>query len=213
MARYTGSYCHLCRRVDEKLMLKGERCAGPKCALQKKSMVSGRASGRRRGGRPKKLSDYGVRLREKQKARYTYGVLERQFRRVFAEAQKSPGKTGESLIQLLERRLDNAVYRAGLADSRNEARQLVLHGHFTVNKERVNIPSFLVKPGDTIAWRERSVDKEPYKSALQGIESKVIPSWLNVDKSNLSGRVLSLPLAGEVGAKFDGKLIVEHYSR
>ncbi len=209
MARYTGSYCHLCRRVDEKLMLKGERCAGPKCAMEKKSM----AYGRRRGGRPKKLSDYGVRLREKQKARYTYGVLEQQFRRLFAEAQKSPGKTGESLIQLLERRLDNTVYRAGLADSRNEARQLVLHGHFTVNKQRVNIPSFLVKPGDTIAWRERSVDKEPYKSALQGIESKVIPSWLNVDKGNLSGRVLSLPLAGEVGAKFDGKLIVEHYSR
>jgi small subunit ribosomal protein S4 len=195
--------------VDEKLMLKGERCAGPKCAVEKRSM----SSGRRRGGRPKKLSDYGVRLREKQKARYTYGVLEQQFRRLFAEAQKSPGKTGESLIQLLERRLDNTVYRAGFADSRNEARQLVLHGHVTVNKRKVNVPSFLVKPGDTIAWKERSVDKGPYKSALQGIESKVIPSWLNVDKSNLSGRVLSLPLAGEVGAKFDGKLIVEHYSR
>ncbi|MBM4443884.1 MAG: 30S ribosomal protein S4 [Chloroflexi bacterium] len=209
MARYTGPNCRLCRRVDEKLMLKGERCAGPKCAVQKRSMVSGR----RRGGRPKKLSDYGVRLREKQKARYTYGVLEQQFRRLFAEAQKSPGKTGESLIQLLERRLDNTVYRAGFAESRNEARQLVLHGHLTVNKRRVNIPSFLVKPGDAIAWSERSLNKEPYKSALQGIESKVIPSWLNVDKSNLSGRVLSLPLAGEVGAKFDGKLIVEHYSR
>jgi small subunit ribosomal protein S4 len=195
--------------VDDKLMLKGERCTGPKCAVEKRSM----ASGRRRGGRPKKLSDYGVRLREKQKARYTYGVLEQQFRRLFAEAQKSPGKTGESLIQLLERRLDNTVYRAGFAESRNEARQLVLHGHVTVNRRRVNIPSFLVKPGDTIAWSERSLNKGPYKSALEGIESKVIPSWLNVDKSNLSGRVLSLPLAGEVGAKFDGKLIVEHYSR
>lgn len=209
MARYTGPNCRLCRRVGEKLMLKGERCAGPKCAVEKRSM----ASGRRRGGRPKKLSDYGVRLREKQKARYTYGVLEQQFRRLFAEAEKSPGKTGESLIQLLERRLDNAVYRAGFAESRNEARQLVLHGHITVNKHRVNIASFLVKPGDTIAWSERSMNKEPYKSALEGIEAKVIPSWLNIDKSSLSGRVLSLPLAGEVSAKFDGKLIVEHYSR
>jgi small subunit ribosomal protein S4 len=159
------------------------------------------------------LSDYGVRLREKQKARYTYGVLERQFRRLFAKAQKSPGKTGESLLQLLERRLDNAAYRAGFAESRNEARQLVLHGHVTVNRRKVNIPSFLVKPGDTIGWNERSMNKEPYKSALQGIDSKIIPSWLNIDKSNLSGRVLSLPLASEVSAKFDGKLIVEHYSR
>lgn len=209
MARYIGPYCRLCRRVDEKLMLKGERCAGPKCALERKAM----ASGRRRTGRPRKLSDYGVRLREKQKARYTYGVLEKQFRRLFAEAQKSPGKTGESLMQLLERRLDNVAYRAGFADSRNEARQIVLHGHVTVNGRKVNIPSFLVKPGDTIAWSARSISKEPYASALQGIESKVIPSWLNIDKSNLSGRVLSLPLAAEVGAKFDGKMIVEHYSR
>jgi small subunit ribosomal protein S4 len=117
------------------------------------------------------------------------------------------------LIQLLERRLDNTVYRAGFAESRNEARQLVLHGHVTVNRRRVNIPSFLVKPGDIVAWSERSINQEPYKSALEGIDSKVIPSWLNIDKSNLSGRVLSLPLIDEVGAKFDGKMIVEHYSR
>lgn len=191
-------------------MLKGERCAGPKCSMERRAA---RASGRRRTGRPRKLSDYGVRLREKQKARYTYGVLEKQFRRLFAEAQKSPGKTGESLLQLLESRLDNVAYRAGFAESRNGARQTVLHGHVTVNGRKVNIPSFLVKPGDTIAWSARSMNTEPYKSALQGIESKVIPSWLNIDKSNLSGRVLSLPLAGEVGAKFDGKLVVEHYSR
>jgi small subunit ribosomal protein S4 len=170
-------------------------------------------AGQRRGGRPRKLSDYGVRLREKQKARYTYGVLERQFRRMFAEAQKSPGKTGESLIQLLERRLDNTVYRMGFAESRNEARQLVRHGHLAVNGRKVDIPSFLVKPGDMVAWREGSINKEPYKSALEGIDSKVIPSWLSIDKGNLSGRVLSLPLADEVSAKFDGKLIVEHYSR
>lgn len=209
MARYTGSYCRLCRRVGEKLMLKGERCATPKCAVERRSI----GRGQRRGGRPRKLSDYGVRLREKQKARYTYGVLERQFRRMFAEAQKSPGKTGESLIQLLERRLDNTVYRLGFAESRNEARQLVRHGHLAVNGRKVDIPSFLVKPGDMVAWREGSINKEPYKSALEGIDSKVIPSWLSIDKDNLSGRVLSLPLADEVSAKFDGKLIVEHYSR
>lgn len=209
MARYTGSYCRLCRRVGEKLMLKGERCATPKCAVERRSI----GRGQRRGGRPRKLSDYGVRLREKQKARYTYGVLERQFRRMFAEAQKSPGKTGESLIQLLERRLDNTVYRLGFAESRNEARQLVRHGHLAVNGRKVDIPSFLVKPGDVVAWREGSINKEPYKSALEGIDSKVIPSWLSIDKDNLSGRVLSLPLADEVSAKFDGKLIVEHYSR
>jgi small subunit ribosomal protein S4 len=183
-------------------MAAGQRRAGQRGAGQ-------RGTGRR----PRKLSDYGVRLREKQKARYTYGVLERQFRRVFAEAQKTPGKTGEALIQLLERRLDNTVYRAGFAESRNEARQLVLHGHVTVNRRRVNIPSFLVKPGDIVAWSERSINQEPYKSALEGIDSKVIPSWLSIDKSNLSGRVLSLPLIDEVGAKFDGKMIVEHYSR
>lgn len=209
MARYTGSYCRLCRRVGEKLMLKGERCATPKCAVERRSI----GAGQRRGGRPRKLSDYGVRLREKQKARYTYGVLERQFRRMFAEAQKSPGKTGESLIQLLERRLDNTVYRLGFAESRNEARQLVRHGHLAVNGRKVDIPSFLVKPGDMVGWREGSISKEPYKSALEGIDSKIIPSWLSLDKDNLSGRVLSLPLAEEVSAKFDGKLIVEHYSR
>lgn len=209
MARYTGSYCRLCRRVGEKLMLKGERCATPKCAVERRAV----GRGQRRGGRPRKLSDYGVRLREKQKVRYTYGVLERQFRRMFAEAQKAPGKTGESLIQLLERRLDNTVYRLGFGESRNEARQLVRHGHLAVNGRKVDIPSFLVKPGDMVAWRERSINKEPYKSALEGIDSKVIPSWLSIDKDNLSGRVLSLPLADEVSAKFDLKLIVEHYSR
>jgi len=163
--------------------------------------------------RPRKLSDYALRFREKQKARYTYGVLERQFYRTFSKAGKIPGTPVENLAQLLERRLDNAVYRLGFADSRNQARQLVRHGHIIVNERKVDIPSFLVKPGDAIAWREKGTKKEPYKRALQGIDSKVIPVWLSLDRENLSGRVLTLPTPDEIAAKFDGKMIVEYYSR
>lgn len=210
MARYTGPVCRLCRRAGEKLMLKGERCATPKCSIERRTTPPGQRAARRR---PRKLSDYALRLQEKQKARYSYGVLEQQFRRLFAKAEKAPGIPAENLTQLLERRLDNTVYRLGFADSRNQARQLVRHGHIMVNERKVDIPSFLVKPGDVIAWREKSIKKEPYKKTLQGIDSKVIPSWLSLDKQNLSGRVLTLPVPDEIAAKFDGKMIVEYYSR
>jgi len=159
------------------------------------------------------MSDYGVRLREKQKARYTYGVLERQFYRLFMMAEKAPGRTGENLKQLLERRLDNVVYRLGFAESRNHARQLVRHGHFMVNGRKVDIPSYLVKPGDLVAWREKGVRSEPYKVAMERTEAKVIPSWLSLDRTDLSGRVLTLPITEEIGAQFDEKMIVEYYSR
>jgi small subunit ribosomal protein S4 len=197
--------------VGEKLMLKGERCESAKCAIEKKAAASGP---RGRGGRrPPKFSDYGLRLREKQKARYSYGVLERQFRRTFAEAEKTTGMTGETLAQLLERRLDNTVYRLGYSDSRNQARQLVRHGHVMVNGHKVDIPSFVVKPGDAVTWKGSSVNKALYNKAMERIEARVIPSWLSLDKKDLSGRVLSLPVAEEITTKFDKKMVVEHYSR
>ena len=211
MGRYTGPVCRLCRRVGEKLMLKGERCESAKCAIEKKAAASGP---RGRGGRrPPKFSDYGLRLREKQKARYSYGVLERQFRRTFAEAEKTTGMTGETLAQLLERRLDNTAYRLGYSDSRNQARQLVRHGHVMVNGHKVDIPSFVVKPGDAVTWKGSSVNKALYNKAMEKIEARVIPSWLSLDKKDLSGRVLSLPVAEEITTKFDKKMVVEHYSR
>jgi len=178
--------------------------------MERKTTSPGQRAARRR---PRKLSDYALRLREKQKARYSYGVLEQQFRRLFAKAEKAPGMPAENLTQLLERRLDNTVYRLGFADSRNQSRQLVRHGHIMVNGRKVDIPSFLVKPGDVIAWREKSIKKEPYKRALQGIDSKVIPSWLSLDEKDFSGRVLTLPVPDEIATKFDGKMIVEYYSR
>lgn len=209
MARYTGPVCRLCRRTGAKLMLKGERCDTPKCSVERRASPPGQRIARRR----RKVSDYELRLREKQQARYTYGVLERQFRLLFAKAKRIPGATGENLVQLLEMRLDNIVYRLGFADSRSQARQLVRHGHLEVNGRKVDIPSFLVKAGDVITWKERSVKTELYKKVAQDIESKVIPSWLSLDKENLSGRVLTLPIPDEVAAKFNVKMIVEYYSR
>jgi len=210
MARYTGAVCRLCRRTGEKLMLKGERCATPKCSMERRTTPPGQRAAR---ARPRKLSDHELRLREKQKARYSYGVLEQQFRRLFAKAEKTPGMPVENLTQLLERRLDNTVYRLGFADSRNQARQLVRHGHIMVNERKVDIPSFLVKPGDIIAWREKGIKTELYKKALERIDSKIIPSWLSLDKKDLSGQVLTLPAPNEIATKFDGKMIVEYYSR
>ena len=167
----------------------------------------------RRGGRRSRVSDRAVQLREKQKARYTYGLLERQFRRLFNQAEKQPGITGENLLVLLERRLDNVVYRLGFADSRSQARQLVQHGHIMLNGRKTDIPSCLVKEGDTIAWKEISTKTEYYKQLAQSIESKSVLSWLSLDKQNLAGQVLSLPTPDDIDAKFDGKIIVEYYSR
>jgi small subunit ribosomal protein S4 len=152
MARYTGAVCRLCRRSGEKLFLKGSRCYTPKCEIDKRNKPPGQGAGRRR----RRISDRGLQLREKQKARYSYGTLERQFRKTFAMAEKQAGITGENLLVLLERRLDNVIYRLGFADSRQQARQLVRHGHITVNGRKTNVPSYLVKEGDTISWREGS---------------------------------------------------------
>ncbi|MFC1992115.1 30S ribosomal protein S4 [Chloroflexota bacterium] len=204
MARYTGSVCKLCHRCNLKLMLKGDRCFTPKCAMDKRRRVTGR---RRR------VSDRGLQLIEKQKVRYSYGVLERQFRRMFAQAEKLQGITGDNLLVLLERRLDNVVYRLGFADSRSQARQLVQHGHIVLNGRKTNIPSCLIKEGDTISWREQSTKTEYYKQLLQDIESKTIVSWLNLDRQRLVGQAISLPTPEEIGAEFNGKAIVEYYSR
>ena len=190
-------------------MLKGDRCMSPKCAVDKRAKPPGQQVGRRR----RRLSDRGLQLREKQKARYTYGVLERPFRRLFARAEKQSGITAENLVVLLERRLDNVVYRLGLADSRSQARQLVQHGHITLNGRKTDIPSCLVKESDTISWREGSTKTEYYKQLVQTIEAKSIGGWLSLDRQNLVAHVLSLPTPDDVAAKFDGKSIVEYYSR
>jgi len=190
-------------------MLKGSKCLGS-CTLDKRPKPPGQQLSR---GRRQRLSDRGLQLREKQKARYTYGILERQFRRAFALAERQSGITGENLMVLLERRLDNVVYRLGFADSRAQARQLVRHGHIMLNDRKTDIPSCLVKEGDTIGWKERSTKTEYYKQLAQTIESKSVLGWLSLDKENLVGQVLSLPTPDDIEAKFEGKTIVEYYSR
>jgi len=210
MARYKDAKCRLCRRVGDKLMLKGERCFSAKCAVERRNALPGqRANIKRRA----KMSDRGLQLREKQKARYTYGVLERQFRKTFAEAERITGVTGENLVVLLERRLDNAVYRLGFASSRNQARQLVLHGHFDLNGRKTDIPSCLVKVGDTISWRPASIKSEYYKTMVETIGDRIVPGWLALNEEKMEGQVVSLPMAEDIETKFDGKAIVEFYSR
>ncbi len=189
-------------------MLKGSRCFTPKCAMDRRGRPPGKQPIRRR-----RLSDRGLQLREKQKARYSYGILERQFRRLFGEAERQLGITGENLLVLLERRLDNVVYRLGFADSRSQARQLVQHGHIMLNERKTDIPSCLVKEGDVIAWRERSTKTGYYEQLVQSIEGKVVPSWLSLDGEKLVGRVLSLPTPDDIDAKFEWQSIVEYYSR
>ena len=209
MARYTGPVCRLCRRSGEKLFLKGSRCFTPKCSVDKRPNPPGQQVRRRR----QKLSDRGLQLREKQKARYTYEIMERQFRKFFAQAGRQAGITGENLLVLLERRLDNVVYRLGFADSRSQARQLVRHGHIMLNGRKTNIPSCLVKEDDTISWRKESTKTEYYKQLAQSIEAKTVLSWLNLDKQTLVGQVLSLPTPDDIEATFNVKAIVEYYSR
>ena len=209
MGRYIDSVCRLCRRSGEKLMLKGSRCLTPKCAVDRRPTPPGQQVARRR----RRLSDRGFQLREKQKARYSYGILEKQFRRLFHEAERMSGITGENLLVLLERRLDNVVYRLGFADSRSQARQLVQHGHIMLNGRKTDIPSCLVKEGDTISWREGSTKTVYYKQLAQSIEGRTVLSWLSLDKQKLVGQVLSLPTPDDADAKFNGKTIVEFYSR
>ncbi len=208
MARYTGPVCRLCRRSGEKLMLKGGRCYTPRCGVDKRPKPPGPPPSRR-----PKISDRGLQLREKQKARYSYGILERQFKKLFAQAERQSGITGDNMLVLLERRLDNVVYRLGFGDSRSQARQLVRHGHILLNGHKTNIPSCLVKEGDTIGWREGSTKTEYYKQVIGSIESKTVLNWLSLDRQTLVGQVVSLPTPADLDAKLDGKAIVEYYSR
>ena len=210
MARYTQATCRLCRRVGDKMMLKGERCFTSKCAMERRNVPPGYRPTSRR---PRKKSDRGLQLLEKQKARYTYGILERQFRKFFAEAERLPGVTGKNLLVLLERRLDNVVYRLGFASSRSQARQLVRHGHFLLNGRKTDIPSCLVRSGDVIAWREASTQTEYYKRLNEEIGEGSIPGWLDLDRQKLVGRVITLPAGDDIEVKFDEKVIVVYYSR
>jgi len=210
MARYTGPACRLCRRFEVKLMLKGERCPTPKCPLEKRNVPPG---GRSLSRRRSRISDRGLQLREKQKVRFCYGVLERQFRRFFSEAKKGHGTTGDNFLILLERRLDNVVYRLGFADSRAQARQIARHGHIVVNGRKTDIPSFLVKSGDVIKWRDASTKTEYYKRVAEEIKETFVPSWLSLDKESMTGRVLNLPGKDDIEAVFNAKAIVEYYSR
>lgn len=207
MARYIAAVCRLCRRSGDKLMLKGSKCI-TKCTLDKRPKPPGPSPQRRR-----RVSDRGGQLREKQKLRYSYGILERQFRRFFAEAGRLPGITGDNLLVLLERRLDNVVYRLGFADSRAQARQLVGHGHIILNGRKTDIPSCLVKEDDVISWREASTRTEYCKQLLKSIDSKTIAGWLSLDKEKLVGRVLSLPTPDDTETKFEVAAVVEYYSR
>ncbi len=208
MARYIGPVCKLCRRENMKLFLKGDRCMTDKCAYERRPYPPGQ-----HGQARIKFSEYGLRLREKQKLRRIYGVLERQFRGYFAEADRLKGVTGENLLALLERRLDNVVYRLGFAATRSEARQLVLHHHVTVNGKRVNVPSFLVKVGDKVAIREKSREIARVKDSVQGSERRAPLTWLELDKESFSGTVKTLPVREEVGLEIKEQLIVEFYSR
>jgi small subunit ribosomal protein S4 len=209
LARIVSPVCRLCRRVGDKLMLKGTRCETPKCAVEKKAQKRPMRGGPRR----KKISDRGIQLREKQKARYSYGMLERQFRRFFEEAERQPGVTATNLAVLLERRLDNVVYRVGFAESRSQARQIVRHGHIMLNTHRCDIPSVLVKPGDVISWRERSTKNEYYKGLVEEVKGAAVPSWLVLEQDKMVVRVASAPGPADIEAKFDGKAIVEFYSK
>ncbi len=208
MARYTGPACKLCRREGKKLYLKGERCTSGKCALERRNTAPGQ-----HGAAKKKMGEYGMQLREKQATRRYYGVLERQFKNYYEEADRKEGMTGENLLILLERRLDNAVYRMGLAESHKEARQLVLHAHFTLNGKKVNVPSILVKPGDVIAVKEASRSSAKFKALAEALESKVAPKWLDVDKTNLQAKVVSFPAREDIDFEFNEQLIVELYSK
>jgi small subunit ribosomal protein S4 len=208
LARYTKSVCRLCRRENLKLFLKGERCYTEKCAIDRRTYPPGQ-----HGQARKKFSPYGAQLREKQKVKRMYGVLENQFRNIFAEADRQKGITGEVLLSLLERRLDSAVYRLGFANSRNEARQLVRHNHFLVNKAKVNIPSYLLRPGDVIELREKSKKVVRIQEALEGVGRRGIPQWLALDKEQMVGQVKSPPAREDITIPIQENLIVELYSK
>ena len=208
MARYTGSVCRMCRREGTKLFLKGERCFSSKCALEHRPTPPGQHG----QARQRKMSEYGQQLREKQKARRAYGLMEGQFKRTFERATGMKGITGDNLLQLLEIRLDNVIYRAGFGASRPQARQLVRHGHITVNGKKVNIPSYTLEAGDVVAICAKSKESDFFKAMREG-SSRVIPKWLTVDSENLAATVSALPAREDVDLTLQENMIVEYYSR
>ncbi len=208
MARYTGPSCRLCRREGSELFLKGERCYTDKCAIKRRSYPPGQ-----HGQGRIKVSDYGVQLREKQKVRRIYGILENQFRGYFETADRMKGVTGENLLFILERRLDNVAYRLGFATSRDEARQLVRHGHFTLNGRKVNIPSLQVKAGDVLQLREKSRKVAAISESLEGVVRRGIPQWLELDKDAFKGTVKAMPVREDITMPIQEQLIVELYSK
>ena len=208
MARYTGANCKLCRREGCKLYLKGERCTNGKCAFDHRSTAPGQ-----HGAARKKVGEYGRQLREKQKARRYYGVLEGQFKHYYEMAEKMEGITGANLLTLLERRLDNVVYRMGMAASRKEARQLVLHSHFTLNGKKVSTPSILVNAGDVIAVKESSKESVKIKALAEAMATAIVPKWIEKDAANLVAKVVALPARDDIDFEFNEQLIVELYSK
>ena len=209
MARYIGPVCRLCRRETMKLFLKGERCYTEKCAIEKRNFPPGQHTKMRRA----KLVGYGMQLREKQKVKRIYGVLENQFRRYFEMAERQRGITGETLLQLLERRFDNVIYRLGLATSRSQARQMVRHGHFLINDRKVDVPSYSLKAGDVVTVRATSAKNTSIQHAIEEVKGRGIPQWLEFDPDKLSGRVASLPTREQINLPVQEQLIVELYSK
>ncbi|UCF38077.1 MAG: 30S ribosomal protein S4 [Acidobacteriota bacterium] len=211
MARYTGPVCRLCRREGTKLFLKGQRCFTDKCAIEKRNYFPGEHG--RSFFRRRQVIGYGQQLREKQKVKRSYGVLERQFRRYFQKAARQKGVTGEMLLQLLERRLDNVVYRLGIGSSRTQARQFVRHGHIRVNGRKVTIPSFLLDPGDEVSVREKSRKNPFIQESLEDVAGRGVPAWLSLDRDNFTGQVVELPNREEIKIPIEENLIVELYSK
>ncbi|MBK6326675.1 MAG: 30S ribosomal protein S4 [Chloroflexi bacterium] len=212
MAKYTGPVCKLCRREGEKLFLKGSRCLTPKCSFERRSYPPGQ-HGREGQFRRGRASDYLLQLREKQKARRIYGLMEHQFSIYFNRAERRSGLTGSNLLILLESRLDNVVYRLGMAASRPQARQLVAHGHIMLNGRKTNIPSALVSEGDLISIRPESSRRTYFKDLRQNIDDRQVPRWLSLDTGSLSGKILSLPVREDIDVSLNEQLIVEYYSR
>ena len=208
MARYIGPACRLCRREGTKLFLKGERCVSGKCAIDRRNTLPGQ-----HGTTNKKMKEYGMQLREKQKARRYYGVLEGQFKSYFEKADRQEGVTGSNLLSILERRFDNVIFRMGMAESRKEARQLVTHGHFRINGKKVNIPSLIVKVGDVITVREASRSSEKFKGLAESEGGARVPKWLESDKKNFTAKVVAMPAREDIDFEFNEQLIVELYSK
>lgn len=209
MARYRGSVCRLCRRENMKMFLKGERCFTDKCAFDRRGYPPGQHGQRRRG----KMSDFGIQLREKQKVKRMYGMTESQFRLTFERADRMRGVTGTNLLSILERRLDNVVYRMGFVDSRTQGRHFVRHNHFLVNGKKVNIPSYVTMPGDVVEVREKSRKIQAISSAMEAVVRRGIPQWMDVEKENLKGAIKSAPVREDITMPIQEQLIVEYYSK